>query len=611
MPGQLNGAPQANKPNKNLQTKVSAKSRRRLRFGLGFMLALLLLISGKLVLVQGLDFGGYAQAATKQLTQTQTLAANRGQIVDAKGKVLAQSVVRYDIVIDQINNGAGNPFKRVNLKAQTTEEISRDQGLQELADALGMKPEEIRTLATGTAKYQVLAKAVTPETEAKVAALRVPGVESVPIEQRVYPLGQVAGNIVGFTGENSDKPGVVAGNGGIEQTFNEQLTGQDGSRTYQRGRDGIVIPSAPGQIKPAIDGETVKLTISGDIQFLAQQAISNQVKSLNAQWGNIVVIEAKTGNVIAIAEDTTVDPNNPGATAPDARGSRAVTNAIEPGSTEKTVTASAAIEEGKVTPATQLTIPPSYTVDGQKFTDASPHGTINRTFAGVIGESLNTGTVMVGSQLSLQQRYDYLNKFGVGQATGIPLPGDAKGILATPDTWDGRQQYTVLFGQGVAQTPLQTAMIYQAIANNGVRLQPRLVDSVIDANGQETKMPGAAATNVVSPDTAQQMRDILEGVATQYPYNKLNVPGYRIGGKTGTAESPGANGAFDGYTASFVGMAPMENPEYVVLVTVQRPQGDIFGISQGPVFNQVMGQVLQDYAVPPSTTPPVKLPQAW
>lgn len=611
MPGQLNGAPQTNNPTKAVRAKLSAKARRRLRFGLGFMLALLLLISGKLVLVQGLDLGGYAQAATKQLTQTQTLAANRGQIVDANGKVLAQSVVRYDIVIDQVNNGGGNPFKRVNLDTQTTDEISRDQGLSELADALGLKLTDVRTMATGTAKYQMLAKAVTPEVEAKVAALRIPGVDSVPIEQRVYPLGQVAGNIVGFTGQSSDNPGVVAGNGGIEQTFNEQLTGEDGSRTYQRGRDGIIIPSAPAQIKPAVDGQTVKLTINGDIQYLAQQAISNQVKTLSAQWGNIVVLEVKTGNVIALAEDVTVDPNNPGATAPEARGSRAVTNAIEPGSTEKAITAAAAIQEGKVSPSTKLTIPPTYTIDGQTFADAEEHGTINRTFAGVIGESLNTGTVMVGSQLSPQQRYDYLSKFGIGQPTGIPLPGDAQGILAAPEKWDGRQQYTVLFGQGVAQTPLQTALAYQTIANDGVRLQPRLVDSVIDANGNETKMPGAAPTEVISPDTAQQVRDMLEGVANQYPYNKLSVPGYRIGGKTGTAESPGANGAFDGYTASFVGMAPMEDPKYVVLVTVQRPQGDIFGISQGPVFNQVMGQVLQDYAVPPSSTPPVKLPQKW
>lgn len=615
MPGQLNGAAQPRKPkNPNqaaLQARLSFKAKRRLRFGLGFVLVLLLLISGKLVLVQGLDLGGYAQAATNQLTQTQTLAANRGQIVDAKGEVLAQSVVRYDIVIDQVNNVAGTEFKRINPTTKAVEDISRDQGLSDLAGALSMKVEDIRKLATGTAKYMVLAKAMTPEVEAKVAGLRIPGVGSVPIEQRVYPKGQVAGNIVGFTGESGETGGKVGGNAGIEQTFNEQLTGQDGSRTYQRGRDGIVIPNAPAQVKPAVNGETVKLTINSDIQYMAQQAISNQVQNLKAQWGNIVVIEAKTGNVIAIAEDKTVDPNNPGATPAESRGSRAVTNAIEPGSTEKTVTAAAAIQEGKVAPDTKLTIPPTYTIDGQTFADAEPHGTINRTFAGVIGESLNTGTVMVGSQLSPQQRYDYLTKFGVGQASGIPLPGDAKGILATPDKWDGRQQYTVLFGQGVAQTPLQTAMIYQAIANNGVRLQPRLVDSVIDADGKETKMPGAAATNVISPNSAQQMRDILEGVATQYPYNKLSIPGYRIGGKTGTAETPGANGTFDGYTASFVGMAPMDDPEYVVLVTVQRPQGNIFGITQGPVFNSVMGQVLQDYSVPPSTTPPVKLPQKW
>lgn len=602
MAGQLNSP---NRPNKTTQAKMSLKARRRLRFGLGFVLALLLLISGKLVLVQGLDLGNYAEAATSQLTQTQVLAANRGEIVDSNGKILAQSVVRYDIVVDQVNNVAISEkgYKRYNKDKGETETISRDQALQELATALGLKVDDVRKLATGTSKYSVLAKAVTPEVEAKVAALRVPGVASQALEQRVYPMGQVGGNVVGFTGANG--PG-----GGIELTYDQQLQGQPGSRTYQRGRDGIAIPNAPAQIKPAVDGKTVKLTINSDIQYFAQQAISNQVKNLKAAWGNIVVVQVKTGNIIALAEDTTVDPNNPGATPPESRDSRAVTNAIEPGSTEKSVTASAAIQEGKVTPETKLTLPPTLLIDGQRIADAEEHGTINKTFAGVIGESLNTGTVMVGSQLTKQQRFDYLTKFGIGQATGIPLPGENSGILAPPDKWDVRQQYTVLFGQGVSQTPLQTAMIYQTIANNGVRLEPRLVDSVIDADGTEHKMPGAPATQVISPDTAQQVRNMLEGVATQYAYNKLDVPGYRIGGKTGTAESPGADG-FSGFTASFAGMAPMENPEYVVLVTVQHPQGNIYGITQGPVFNSVMAQVLQDYSVPPSNTPPVKLPQTW
>ncbi|AJT40712.1 peptidoglycan D,D-transpeptidase FtsI family protein [Psychromicrobium lacuslunae] len=575
------------------QAKISIKARRRLRVGLGLLLALLLIISGKLVLVQGLDLGGYAEAAVNQLTKTQVLAASRGEILDANGKVLAQSIVRYDIVVDQVNNAVAT-YSRPGADGKMAK-VTRDTGIAELAATLGMNADQVRSLVTGTSKYNVVAKSVTPELEAKVAALMVPGVASQPVSKRSYPLGQVAGNVVGFMGPNG-------GGSGLEQTLNDKLTGKDGSRTFQMGKDGIVIPGAPTTVVPAANGQTVKLTLNADLQYYAQQAISNQVKAQHAEWGNIVVVQVKTGNIIAMAEDTTVDPNNPGATKAEDRGSRIVTSAIEPGSTEKSITAAAAIQEGKATPDTRLTIPPTYTIDGQTFSDAEDHGTVNMTFSGVLAESLNTGTVMVGSKLSPQQRYDYLHNFGIGQKTGIPLPGESAGILATPDKWDGRQQYTVLFGQGVAQTPLQTAMAYQAIANNGVRLPPRLIDSYIDSNGVETKTPQAAGTEVISSQTAQQVKGMLEGVVTAAHYNDINVPGYRVGGKTGTAESPTAGG-FSGYTASFVGMAPMENPEYVVLVTVQHPQGNIYGVTQGPVFNSVMGQVLQTYQVPPSTTP--------
>lgn len=541
--------------------------------------------------------GGYAEAAVQQMTKTQTLAANRGEILDANGKVLAQTIVRYDIVVDQVNNNAATTYKRPGADGKT-EVVTRDTGISELAATLGMNSEQVRKLLTGTARYQVVAKSVTPELEDKVAALLIPGIASQPVSKRTYPLGQVAGNVVGFMGPDG-------GGSGLEQTLNDKLTGKDGSRTYQMGKDGIVIPGAPTTVVPAANGQNVKLTLNADLQYYAQQAISNQVKAQRAEWGNIVVVQVKTGNIIAMAEDTTVDPNNPGATKAEDRGSRIVTNAIEPGSTEKSITAAAAIQEGKATPDTHLTIPPTYTIDGQTFSDAEDHGTVNMTFSGVLAESLNTGTVMVGSKLSPQQRYDYLHKFGIGQKTGIPLPGETAGILATPDKWDGRQQYTVLFGQGVAQTPLQTAMAYQAIANNGVRLAPRLIDSYIDSNGVETKTPQAPGTEVISQQTAQQVKGMLEGVVTAAHYNDINVPGYRVGGKTGTAESPTAGG-FSGYTASFVGMAPMENPEYVVLVTVQHPQGNIYGVTQGPVFNSVMGQVLQTYQVPPSTTPAFK-----
>ncbi len=599
-----------------MTTKTLGQNRLRLRVGLGIVLALLLIISGKLFMIQGLDAGSMAEAAVMQRTVVTKLPATRGEILDANGKVLAQSIIRYNITVSPKNNTTAGElktgeFRRLNPVTGKVDDVSRDKGLQELADVLGLKVEDVRKQATGTGDFAYITKDVTPGVEAKVMALGLPGIYSEPTSQRTYPLGAVGGSIVGFIGPDSS--GAATGGGsGIEQTLNAKLQGTDGSRTYQRGANGIVIPTAPEESKAAVDGETVKLTINSDLQYYAQQAISNQVKKLGAQWGNIVVVQAKTGKVVAMAEDSTVDPNRPGETAAANRGARSVTAAIEPGSTEKTVTAAAAIQEGKVSPLSHVLVPPTYTVNGQTFSDAFTHGTEQRTFAGIIGDSMNTGTVMVGERLSKQQRYDYLHNFGVGQSTGIPLPGENKGILAAPDKWDGRQEFTVLFGQGVSQTPLQTAMIYQTIANNGVRLQPQLIESYIDPDGTEHKVAQAPGTEVVSPQTAGDVKDLLESVVTAADAKDISVPGYRVGGKTGTAEAVKDDGSgFQGYTASFVGMAPMEDPQYVVLVTVQRPQGDIYGISQAPVFNSVMSQVLHTNNVPPSTTPSVALPQRY
>lgn len=576
----------------------------RLRWGMVVMLVLLLVISGKLFLIQGLDVGSLAEAAVSQRTVVQQLPATRGEILDANGKVMAKSIIRYNITASPKNNTDAVDFKRLVDDKQVT--ITRDQGLQELADVLGMTLDAVKKAATGTSNFAYVAMNVTPAIESKVMDLGLPGIYSEPVSERTYPNGSVGGSLVGFLSKDGQ---ALAG---IEQTMDAKLSGKDGRREYQRGANGIVIPTAPVDTTPAVDGQSVRLTINEDIQYYAQQAAEQQKTQYSADWASIVVVGVKTGNVIALADTNTMDPNNPGASKAEDIGVRSVTNAVEPGSTEKIVTAAGAIQEGLISQDSHLVIPPTYTVDGETFSDAFPHGTEQRTFAGVIGDSLNTGTVMVGQKLTPQQRYDYLRKFGIGQATGIQLPGESPGILSTPDKWDTRQQYTVLFGQGVAQTPLQTAMIYQAIANNGVRLAPRLIDAYIDPNGTEHKVAQQPGTEVVTPKTAAELRDILESVTTMADAKNVVVPGYRVGGKTGTAEAPKADGSgYDGYTSSFVGMAPMDDPQYVVLVTVQRPKTDIYGVNQGYTFNDVMGQVLRTFDVPPSTTPPVKLPQYY
>ena len=585
--------------------RLNKLGRGRMRIGFVIMLAFLLVIAGKLVMIQGLDVGNMAEAAETQRTVVQKLPAVRGKIVDADGKVLAESILRYDITVSQINN-AMPEYKHWNQTTKVMDTFSRDQGLQKVATVLGMPFEDVKKNATGTKDFNYILRDVSPAVESQVAALGVPGIYSEAVTKRVYPMGAVGGPIVGFLGSDG-KP--LAG---IEQTMDAQLTGTDGTRTFQAGKNGIIIPTAPVKTVAAVDGQTVKLTINQDIQYYAQQAAQQQKQQYSAQWASITVVEVKTGKVIALADSDSYDPNNPGASDPKNIGSRTVTSMVEPGSTDKIITASAVIEEGLATPLSEFLVPPTLTIDGQTFSDAFTHGTEQRTLAGIIADSMNTGTVMAGSRLSMQQRYDYLRKFGVGEKTGIELPGEGAGILADWQKWDGRQRYTVLFGQGVAQTSLQTAYVFQTVANDGVRLAPQIVDSFTAADGAVTKVPQAPGVTAVSPATAQSARDMLEGVVTMADYKVVGVPGYRVGGKTGTAEAPADNGVgFDGYTSSFIGMAPMDDPKYVVAITVQRPQGDIYGITQGVTFNQVMGQVLRTFDVPPSTTPPVMLPKFY
>lgn len=215
----------------------------------------------------------------------------------------------------------------------------------------------------------------------------------------------------------------------------------------------------------------------------------------------------------------------------------------------------------------------------------------------------------MGSKMDKQTRRDYMADFGVGQSTGIELPGETSGILAPADDWDFRQQFTVLFGQGVSQSPLRTASIFQAVANDGVLIEPRLVESTEEADGSVTTPEQPEGKRVVSPEAAQQTMDVMETVVTEGGAKEAAVPGYRVGGKTGTAEAPSDQGGYDGYTTSFVGVAPMEDPQYLVAVTLQRPEGDVHTIGVTETFSTIMEQVLHHYNVPPSTTDPVEIPK--
>ena len=596
----------AQKTGKAVKTKAPSATR-RLRLGLGVMLTLLLVVGGKLFMVQGLDAGGMAEAALQNRLTPIELPAERGSILDSNGNILASSVIRYNLVVDQTVNTKTESFRRLQPVDGKEElvKISRDQGISELAAVLGMDDDAVKTALTGDQRYYIVAKDLKPDVEDRISKLQIPGVVTEGTSKRVYPNGSVAGGIVGFLKDGT------TGQAGLEQTQDEILKGTPGKRLFEIGADGLRIPVGVDQLTPAVDGKDVKLTLNSDLQYFAQQAIQSQRDKLSAEWGVVIVQDIKTGNIVAMADTNAPDPNDPGKVDAKDRGVRAVTAAYEPGSVEKMITASALIEEGLSSPLDKFTIPPSYTVDGQTFNDAFTHGTEDRTLAGILGWSMNTGTVMAGQRLSKEQRYDWLKKFGIGEAPDVGLPAQAQGILTPYEQWDGRQEYTVLFGQGVSQSTLQTVRAFQSIANNGVMLQPRLIDSYINPDGSEEKAPAQDPRTIVSPDTARQVRDILESAVTEGQIKEAGLDGYRVGAKTGTSQSPCDDGTagFCGFTASMVGMAPMDDPRFIVEVVLQRPKGDIYGISNGPVFRSVMSQALRTYNVPPSTGTPARLPQ--
>ncbi|MHA7208282.1 peptidoglycan D,D-transpeptidase FtsI family protein [Arthrobacter sp. MDT1-65] len=569
----------------------------RLRVGLAFVLVLLMVLGVRLFQLQALDLNGMAQAGLSKRLTTTAVQPVRGSIVDMNGKYFARSVERYDVVVDQ-RLSAVDDFRRYNEETEEWEIIPMDQGLSELAAVLDLDEETLRASVLGEKTFNYVVKSVTPDVKNRALAVKVPGVYADETSVRTYPAGPVAGSIIGYVGTDGQP------RSGLEVSLDDQLTGEAGSRTFEIGGDGIRIPYATNEDVPAVDGQGVRLTIDQDLQWFAQQTIASQVKDYNAEWGNIVVVEAKTGAIRAMAESTTLDPNDPEATPADRRSPNSVSASFEPGSTTKVITLAGALEQDLIEPTSRFVLENRYTVDDQTFKDSSEHGTEHRTAAGVLAKSMNTGTVQIGQKLTKQERYDWLKKFGIGEPLGTGLGEENQGLLTTPDKWDERQQYTVLFGQGLTQTALHTAMVYQTIANDGVRLEPRLIDAYIDPDGTEHEVPQDEGTEVVSDGTAAEMRKMLETVTEEGSGKSGELEQYRVGSKTGTAEAPSATGGYDGYTLSYAGIAPIEDPKYVVVITLQRPKGDLYYLIPGESFQKVMKQVLNSNNVPASTTKP-------
>ena len=549
----------------------------------GILVAMVMsLFVGRLLQLQGVEAAAYAATAEQERLRSVTIPATRGSITDADGVALATTVDAVDITADQ--NQIADPLAVAAA----------------LAPVLKQPVEVLRDRLDGDENFVYVERWVTPRVWDKVAALRLPGIYSQATAKRVYPQGRIGSAVLGFVG--SDGHGLS----GLEYGLDQQLAGRDGKMSYEAGAGGRQIPSGETETDDPVPGVDVRLTIDSDIQFIAERAIRAKVNQSAAESGTVVVMDPRTGEVLALATYPSFDPSDPTAAPESDRGNRAVTEVYEPGSTSKVMTMAAALDAGAVRPNTPVTVPPILYRGGDDFHDHTPHGTLHLTATGVLAQSSNIGTVLIAERLGNQALYAYLRKFGMGSTSGLDFPGESAGILPDVKDWGPTNAATIAFGQGLSLNAVQATSVFATIANDGVRVEPTVVAGTTDADGQFTPTAPPERHRVVSAETATTLREMMESVVSdQGTAPMAQIPGYRVAGKTGTAERvDDACGCYRGYTASFIGFAPADKPAVVVSVTLQNPvNGHYGGELGGPVFKRVTSFALQSEQIPPTATP--------
>ncbi len=569
------------------------------RSRIGYLsLIVMVLIAGlglRLADVQGAQAKTYSIKAALEMSTISTAPASRGAITDIHGVEFARSVAAINVVVDQTQIKNPAQFSLV------------------AAPILGISSSKIAALVTGKKRWNLLARNVTPATWIKLktafaayndtlgksdSAKRIFGFYPERGYIREYPSGRLIASLVGFV----NQAGVGAT--GLESSMNSLITGTAGKYSYANGY-GAEIPGSQQELVSAKAGTTIRLTIDRDVQWIASQAISEAVKKSNAISGTVIVMNPKTGEILAHATAPTFDPNNTKTVSLDLMRNPSVQDVYEPGSTGKVMTMAAAMEEGKVTPTSIFTVPYALRVARTTFHDHEKHAILRLTTAGILAVSSNTGAIQIGARLTNKSLYSYLTKFGVGLSTGSGLPGESRGVLPDVANWSGTTAPTVAFGQGYSLTAMQATSIFATVANNGVRVSPTVIAGTSDGDGRFTPSAKRESVQVISAKTASELRLMMESVVSaQGTAPEAAIPGYRVAGKTGTAQRVSDScHCYKGYTASFIGFAPADVPRYVISVTIQGPKGIHWGGTLGaPVFKKVMSFVLQSRHVAPTNT---------
>jgi cell division protein FtsI (penicillin-binding protein 3) len=541
-----------------------------------------LAISGRLIVLQVFDAGSLDQAAARQRLTVIDLPATRGRIFDRNLDDLAISIPASAVWADP---------RLVRNKGRTA---------ARLAGALGASKAAIADRLASRGRFVYLARRIPKAGGDRVQALDLPGVFVEVDVARRYPSGSVASQVLGFVDVEGH------GQAGIEQQYDGLLRGHPGKVQLERDPKGRAIPQGRRSLEPAEPGTDLVLTIDQQLQYVTEQALAQAVRDHKARAGSVVVMSPRTGEILAMANVPTFDPNQVGRSRPEARRNRAVEDMFEPGSTNKTITAAAALEHGGRTPKTETIVPDSLPLCPEKtFHDSHSHAPELMTFADIVAQSSNVGTIMTARDLGRDRLYQAQVDFGFGRRSGVDLPGESPGILRPPSSWYCTDLGTNAIGQGVAVTVLQMASVYATVANNGVLRPPTLLRGMVDAHGRVENAERKPGRRVVSARTARTLSRILEGVVEDGGTGtEAALDEWRVAGKTGTARKPDTEhgGYLPGaYVGSFIGFAPAQRPAVVVAVVIDQPTRGYYGGSvAAPVFREVTASALRRLGVVPT-----------
>jgi cell division protein FtsI (penicillin-binding protein 3) len=572
--------------------------------------------AGRLVQIQGLDSAKYAAAAERQQMTQITIPAVRGSITTSNGTVLAMTEQTDTVIADP---------KEIPASQRAVDAARLAGPLGESAALLLVKLD-----AGGPGnEYAALATGVPQSTANHILAMELAGLSTQPTYSTLYPSGALASDIVGFTDyvqPSGQSQSALQGEAGLEQEYNKLLAGRNGTEEVETGTAGEPIPLTEAKSTPVVPGQSLRLTINSDIQFAAEQECKDRVIKYHARNCSIIVMQPHTGAILAMAQWPTYNPADVTDLADTVNIGTG--NVFAPGSTLKSITVAAALEKGHQTPMSPYTIPYSIRVSNNGetyygFHDAEEHATVRYTIAGILAHSSNVGMVQVVQHITPMQQYDYLRAFGIGSPSGLNMPDESAGLLAKPGSADyyGDSNFEYSFGQGVAVTAIQMASVYSTIANGGVRVQPTLIAGTTTSTGAFRAARPSPESRVIQPETARDLMKILEqvpGVDAQAGEGYGLIDGYTVAAKTGTAQvSDPSKSKCDlcQYGSSYIGIAPADNPQLVVAVNVQDPQGkQYFGDEvAGPAFYDVMRFALQTMKIPPdyARTPYIRLTAPW